>query len=113
MSKQDSQHVGGPIPDGLFQPINLYSIAKEIPKTEILRDSLAGWTSRENIDISDLVREVSLMCQNDWIRKKHKNERYEDDKDAFQRHIENWRAELASKRVSKYLIDKIISAVHI
>lgn len=111
MSKEDKKwSIGSPIPDRLFQTINLYSISEGISKSQVLRDSLAWWIQRENLDIENLKKEVAKYIQNEWLRKKS-TAPIEDLGSRFKTFIEDWRHDLWQKKVNKKLIDEILEKV--
>lgn len=111
MSNNEKHHLGVPVPDDTFQSINLYSLAKDIPKTQILRDSLACWVQKENLDMESLVKEMTIQVQNDWLRKKSRTPAVAREPD-FQEHVAFWRRELERKKVSTTLINRILKQVN-
>lgn len=108
---EKTQFVGASIPDGLFQSVNLYSIAKDIPKTQIIRRSISIWAGHENIDIAVLIDEIKIKCQNEWLRKKTTEWDDKTNDQIFEDHITQWHDHLRAKHISEKIIEKILDQI--
>jgi hypothetical protein len=66
--KEDYKLVGVMLPLRVCNYLNLYTLAKEIPKTKVLRNLIEPWMTEQRAKESDseLIREIVQSINMDW-----------------------------------------------
>ena len=101
MEGQSKHMVGGYIPLPIYRLINLYSIAKQPKKTDIIVSALTLWLEENEVDENILCAELRKVYEDEWrLTRSNPNTSAKD-------FIHNKQVSLRKKNVDEDLIDKI------